>query len=302
METALGMLKALEGIRSPFLDTLIQLVTRLGEELIIFGVICLLYWCINKDAAYKLGMIFFVSGITVQGLKVTFRVERPFVLDPSLTPVSSAIEAATGYSFPSGHTQGATSLYGYFAYTVKNKWLKVLFVLAFVAVAFSRMYLGVHTIFDVAVSMAVTLAAVILINKFYFAFANGNHDAVVSIILASASLLLCIYSFILAEAGYVDPSQINDCFKSGGAGLGFALGFYLERKYLRFDVKADKLYIQILKMVAGIAGALVFKSGLKLIASGNIIVDFVRYFLTILWVIYLFPLIFSKCLKNNKNI
>ena len=301
METALELLRKIEGIRNPVLDFIFQTVTRLGEELIIFGVICLLYWCLNKDAAYKLGMIFFASGIAVQGLKVTFRIERPFVLDPTLQPVPSAIEAATGYSFPSGHTQGATSLYGYFAYTVKQKWLKLVFILAFVAVAFSRMYLGVHTIFDVSVSLVVTLLTVILISKLYSAFACGKYDVIVSSVLAAVSILLCIYSFILAKTGYVDAAQINDCFKSGGAGLGFALGFYLERRYLRFDVKAPKIYIHVLKIVLGIAGALVFKSGLKLIAEGNLIVDFVRYFLTLLWVIYLFPLLFTKALKRSAD-
>lgn len=301
METALEMLRSLEGIRSPILDFIIQTVTRFGEELIIFGVICVLYWCINKDAAYKLGLIFFASGITVQGLKVSFRVERPFVLDNTLSPVPSAIEAATGYSFPSGHTQGATSLYGYFAYTVKRKWLKVLFVLAFVAVAFSRMYLGVHTIFDVTVAMAVTLAAVILINKFYTLFACGKYDVIVASLLAGVSVLLCVYSFILAKTGYVDASQINDCFKSGGAGVGFALGFYLERKYLRFEVSAPKIYMHVLKLLVGILGALAFKSGLKLIAPGNLAIDFVRYFLTILWVIYLYPMLFSKVIGKIKT-
>ena len=301
METALDLLRKIEGIRNPILDFIFQTVTRLGEELIIFGVICLLYWCLNKDAAYKLGMIFFASGIAVQGLKVTFRIERPFVLDPTLQPVPSAIEAATGYSFPSGHTQGATSLYGYFAYTVKQKWLKLIFILAFVAVAFSRMYLGVHTIFDVSVSLVVTLLTVILISRLYSAFACGKYDVIVSSVLAAVSILLCVYRFILAKTGYVDAAQINDCFKSGGAGLGFALGFYLERKYLRFDVKAPKIYIHVLKMVLGIAGALVFKSGLKLIAEDNLIIDFVRYFLTLLWVIYLFPLIFTKVLAKKNN-
>ena len=149
------------------------------------------------------------------------------------------------------------------------------------------------------VSMAVTLLAVILINKFFSAFACGKYNVIVSSVLAAISVILCIYSFILAKAGYVDAAQINDCFKSGGAGLGFALGFYLERKYLRFDVKAPKIYIHVLKMVLGIAGALVFKSGLKLIAEGNLIVDFVRYFFTLLWVIYLFPLIFTKILNKK---
>ena len=42
-----------------------------------------------------------------QFLKILCRVPRPWVLDPGFTIVESARAAATGYSFPSGHTQNA---------------------------------------------------------------------------------------------------------------------------------------------------------------------------------------------------
>jgi undecaprenyl-diphosphatase len=235
----------------------------------------------------------------VQGLKISFRIERPFVIDKTFKPVESAVEGATGYSFPSGHTQSATSLYGYFASAVKRTWLRVLFILAFLLVGFSRLYLGVHTYFDVGVSLILTLAIVFLINYVFDKLASGDHDLILSVILAAASILLCVYAFILAKTGHADMSQINDCFKSGGAGTAFALGFFLERKYLKFDVSAKKPYVQLIKFVLGVAGALIFKSGLKLIAEGNLIVDFVRYFFTLLWVIYLFPLIFTKILNKK---
>lgn len=302
MQTAINFLKALSEIRSPFLDTLIQLITRLGEEVVILGVICFFYWCLNKNTAYKLGFIFFTSGMIVQGLKITCKIDRPFVIDKTLKPVGSAIETATGYSFPSGHTQSATSLYGYFALAVKNKWLKALFVIAFLLVGFSRLYLGVHTYYDVGVSLILTLAIVFFAHLFFDRIISGKSDLFLSIALAAVSIFLCVYAFILAKVGYADPKQINDCFKSGGAGVAFAIGFFIERKYINFDVSAKKPYIQAIKFIIGVAGALILKSGLKLIAPENIIVDFVRYFLTILWVIALFPYLFTKVLsKDNKK-
>ncbi len=301
MQAAINFLKALSEIRSPFLDTLVQLITRLGEEVIILGVICFFYWCLNKNTAYKLGLIFFTSGMLVQGLKISFRIERPFVIDKTFKPVESAIEGASGYSFPSGHTQSATSLYGYFAVAVKNKWFKALFVLAFLLVGFSRLYLGVHTYFDVGVSLLLTLAIVFLVNRAFEKLVSGKYDLVLSVALAMASIFLCVYSFMLAKAGYADPAQINDCFKSGGAGVAFALGFFIERKYISFDVSAGKRYIQVIKFILGVAGALILKSGLKLIAPGNLIVDFVRYFLTVFWVLVIYPCIFSKILSKGEK-
>ena len=299
MQTAINFLKALSEIRSPFLDTLIQLVTRLGEEVIILGVICFFYWCLNKNTAYKIGLIFFTSGMLVQGLKISFRIDRPFVIDPTFKPVDSAIEAATGYSFPSGHTQSATSLYGYFALAVKRGWLRALFILAFLLVGFSRLYLGVHTYFDVGVSLILTLAVVFLINYVFDKLTEGRYDVILSVVLGAASVILCIYSFILAEVGYADPSQINDCFKSGGAGVAFALGFFIERRYIKFDPSAKKPYVQVIKFILGVAGALILKSGLKLIAPGNLIVDFIRYFLTVFWVLVIYPYLFKKVLTKS---
>jgi undecaprenyl-diphosphatase len=120
LEFAINILKGLESIRNPFLNVLFELITRLGEELVVFGVICIFYWCLHKETAYELGLSFFASGILVQGLKVTFCVERPVKIDSTLKPLGSVTDTATGYSFPSGHTQSATTLYGFFAFYFIN--------------------------------------------------------------------------------------------------------------------------------------------------------------------------------------
>ncbi len=304
MNTALDFLKLLENIRSPLLDTLIGLITRLGEELIVLGVICLLYWCTNKDSAYKLGMIFFTSGIAVQALKVSFRVERPWVLRPSLKPVESAVPAATGYSFPSGHTQSAASLYGFIASdcskrTRSGKIIFSVMLLLVALVGFSRMYLGVHTYFDVIAALCVTILSVFFISELWNVISKPENTVITSLILGGISVALCIYSYILYSLEIVPSEQISDCFKSGGAGLGFAIGFYIERKYINFSVKAKNIWVQLAKLAIGVGGALLLKSLPKLIAEGNLAVDFSRYLITVLWVMVIYPVIFSKLIKSS---
>ena len=100
----MSFLWTLSGIRTPLLDTIYQLITFLAQELVIIAVICALYWCIDKKLAVQIGFNYLCAGLLVQSLKITFRIPRPWVLDPEFKAVESAIPAATGYSFPSGHT------------------------------------------------------------------------------------------------------------------------------------------------------------------------------------------------------
>ncbi len=298
MDFAISILKALEKIRNPFLDFLFQSITRLGEEVIVLGIICIFYWCLNKNTAYRLGIVFFSSGIAVQNLKVAFAVPRPFVIDPSLTPCESALPSATGYSFPSGHTQSATALYGFFGLTLKKRAITIACFAAVFLVAFSRLYLGVHTIYDVAVSFLVTIIMVLAVNRFYPRFASGKHDLVLASVLSAVSVLTAVFSYLLAYSGHAEFGQIGDCFKSAGAGLAFGIGFYIERKFVKFDPTEGSPLFQVLKLIFGVAGAMIIKSLPKLIAENNLAVDFIRYFLAVIFVILIYPLIFSAISKK----
>ncbi|MCL2267404.1 MAG: phosphatase PAP2 family protein, partial [Treponema sp.] len=164
------LLKFLEGIRSPFLDTVIGLVTRLGEETVAIAVLCAIFWCISKKTAYGISITYLLSGLTVQGMKIIFRIDRPWIAHPELNPVHSALEHATGYSFPSGHTQSATSLLGSLGAAIKQVPLKIVFFFLVILVAFSRMYLGVHTLLDVTVSLLITSLIIFFTIKLF----SGN--------------------------------------------------------------------------------------------------------------------------------
>lgn len=153
----MDFLRLLEGIRNPVLDSFFQWITYFGQEICILAVICLFYWCLDKKFAYRLGFIYFSAGLCIQTLKITFRIPRPWILDPEFHPVASAVPAATGYSFPSGHTQGGTCLFVPLALRSRKFWQKCLCILMFLAIGFSRMYLGVHTPKDVFTAMAVSL-------------------------------------------------------------------------------------------------------------------------------------------------
>ena len=159
----MGLLYALESIRTPVLDKIMSVITLLGGELFFMVIAVAVFWCVSKREGYYLMIVGFFGTVINQFLKILCCVPRPWVKDPGFTIVESARAEATGYSFPSGHTQNAVATYGGMARYTNKTWLRVLLIVLAVLVAFSRMYLGVHTPLDVGVSFVVAAALVMLV-------------------------------------------------------------------------------------------------------------------------------------------
>ncbi len=301
-ELEMKYLHLLESLRNPVFDAFFELITELGFELIALGAICIIFWCINKNFGYKMGFAYFASGMLVQGLKITFRVPRPWVREPGFTPVGNAVEKATGFSFPSGHTQSATTLFGSLAFHFKKNWAKIVCIALFLLVGFSRNYLGVHYSSDVIVSMVLSLLCIVIFGKVFSKIENNKkYDLLVAIVLAGISLAVMVYALILENTGVItEPKYALDCCKTGGAGLGFALGWFIERRWIDFDVKTKKIWHQIAKVAVGIAVALLLKEIPKMMFGDTAIVGMVRYMFVTLWVVGIFPFIVK--IINSKKI
>lgn len=290
-----------ESIRNPFLNTFFSAVTWLGHELIPIALICIMYWCINKNMAYRTGFSFFISGITTQALKITFRIDRPWVIDKNFTIVGDAKNAATSYSFPSGHTQSASSTYSSLALCTKKLWLRIIFVTAFVLVAISRMYLGVHTFKDVIVAMVLSLLVTLIVFRVMEKLENNKkYDIYVSSAIFVISSGLIVYSTILSSKGIISADSLEDCVKAAGAGIGFAIGYYIERRFIDFSVKAKNIGMQIIKVAVGLCIALMLKEGLKLIIGSSALADGIRYFILVIFIINVYPLII-KAISGKKD-
>ncbi len=288
------ILHAIAQMRTPFGEKLWQFLTLFGEETFIVVVLCLLFWCINKNLSYKIGATFFLGGLLTQGLKITFQIPRPWVLDPNFKPVGSAIEAATGFSFPSGHTASAGSLFFPLAFSVKKWWRYPLAVMPFI-VAFSRMYLGVHTLPDVGCALAITVVFAAIVQAVSVTKIWDNPLAV-ALGLFGVSLLVLVYALCRQD---VTPDMLEDCVKAAAAGIGFAVGYFAERKWVRFDTRAI-WWMQMIKVVGGLIGVVAIKSGVKMLLGESMAVDALRYFLLIVWILAIWPMIFKTFIKKDE--
>ena len=280
-------------------DTFFSLITKLGEETIIILILCLLFWCINKNFAYKLSLGYFFAGLTIQGLKIAFRIPRPWIIDPTFKPVKSAIAKATGYSFPSGHTNNATTLFGFLGIHGQKMWQRIVTALIICLVGFSRMYLGVHTPSDVLVSFIISITIVILISLFYHPEKQGFlNDCILSTIFFIFSIGLLMFSLSLFYQQLITAAYVSDCVKAAGAGIGFAFAYFIERQYIQFSTKAKKLWQQILKYLIGLSVVYAIKFGLKLFIGTTLFAQGIRYFLLVIWIIAIWPWIFSHFTSN----
>ncbi len=291
----MAFLWLLHDIRTPLLDRLMQFVTYFGQELIIIAVICALYWCADKRFAYLLGFTYFTAGLGVQTLKITFRIPRPWVLDPDFSAVESAVPAATGYSFPSGHTQGATALYFPFALKAKSPILKGIFVFAFLLVGFSRMYLGCHTPKDVFVSMGLSIGISLIIWHFQrFLLGDSRYLKQIAAVIALFSLAVAAYALFLDHAGTIETKYALDCCRASGAGLGFSTGWYTERTHLNFDTHTRTLPGQLAKLAAGLSAAFILKESFSFFFGNSVLAKMAEYFILVLWVLVIYPYLFTK--------
>ena len=296
----MDFLRLLEGIRNPILDSFFQWITYFGQEICILAVICLFYWCLDKNFAYRLGFIYFSAGLCIQTLKITFRIPRPWILDPEFHPVASAVPAATGYSFPSGHTQGGTCLFVPLALRSRKFWQKCLCILMFLAIGFSRMYLGVHTPKDVLTAMAVSLFFTAIIWKFGDSLLEENrYTKMISVILLILSFLTAFYALVLFRQNIIEVKYAADCCKAAGAGLGFAAGFYLERTYLNFCSRCRNVSHLLQRMTVGLLLTLVLKLTLKFFLGDTLFMELLQYFFVVLFVMYGYPFLFTKMKKTS---
>ena len=299
------ILYALEGIRTPFLDSFFGAFTYLGSETLPIAAALFIYWCISKKwGCYSLIVTFFSLYIN-QFAKILCQVSRPWVAHPDFTIVESARAAAEGYSFPSGHTANITASLGSWARFSKKKWLRILFVLLIALVSFSRMYLGVHYPSDVLFSLAVGIALIFLLYPIY---AKGDGISLrirvtflLSIVLSIAFVLFVNYHSWPADIQIENlTSARKNSFLMSGLCAGMIVGIYFDKNVIDFRVKAP-WWAQILKTAFGLALVLALKSALKAILPDALWWTAPRYFLTAVFASCVWPLTFPWFARGCKR-
>ncbi|MBQ3252343.1 MAG: phosphatase PAP2 family protein [Oscillospiraceae bacterium] len=300
------ILYLLEKIRVPIVNEFMLLVTQLGEETAFLVIALILFWCVSKKTGYYVLSVGFVGTLANQFMKLWFRVPRPWVLDSNFTILEQAREAASGYSFPSGHTQSAVGTFGTIAHTTTNKWVRTTALVFAVLVPFSRMYIGVHTPSDVIVSAALAVALILLLRPVIFCEKRNYMPLLLAVMLALSGAYMCFISFYKFPEN-IDihnlESGVKNAYTLLGALLGLICVYIADEKWLNFTTKAV-WWAQILKVIGGLVLILAVKSGLKAPLNawlGESVGRSARYFLIVLVAGIVWPLSFRWFSKLGKK-
>ena len=156
---------ALENLRTPWVDNAAVFITQFGNKpllaMVVAGGCAWLFWKRYTKAAWHWLAVYAFAGLLTWVLKVTVQVERPGGITDS-------------YSFPSAHTSMSLVVYGFLALMIARelpqprRWLPyTLTGLVVIAIALSRLYLGVHWFSDVLAGLTLGIFWVALIGIAY---------------------------------------------------------------------------------------------------------------------------------------
>ncbi|MFB5190855.1 phosphatase PAP2 family protein [Alicyclobacillus fastidiosus] len=138
----------LQSFHTPILDKVAMVMSYLGTEsfyLIILPMIMLVF---SRQFGLRMTYVFLTSMFFNAWLKSVIQIARPIGV-PGIR--SGYVSSATGLSMPSGHAQGAMTLYAAVVRPFSNRVLRYLLLLVVLCIGISRIYLGLHWPMDVFV-------------------------------------------------------------------------------------------------------------------------------------------------------
>ena len=272
----------LQTFSSPILDFFFKNITHFGNPIFWLIISAMLYWVGKEKASMYLTNLMLFSAMTVEVLKIYFASPRPAIVLGNTIRVLGVEEFST-YSFPSGHSALASSVFAFYASNKKIIFSLVLGLLVLL-VAISRMYLGMHFLGDVVGGIVLG----IIIGQFNKHVSSRLNNAKMQLSRFKEEFLILI-AFI-ASVGVLAVSQnytISALF------FGYYVGFFMLREtgYACSQLSKKQL---IAKFLIGFAFIGVF----SIIALNSIKQDFIISYLMFLilglWVSLLYPLLFEK--------
>lgn len=293
------------------LNSFFAFITTIAVDYYVVVPAMIIFWTINKKKGARVLLTFGTSISFNAFLKATFCVYRPWIRSDAVKPLQEVIGGATGYSFPSGHSASASGFYcGLISVYRKHKALCVLFGMMIALTMFSRNFVGVHTPQDVLVGCTVGILAAVLITKIAAGLeAHPERDWIILLVAGAACAALLAYTYYkpypmdyVDGQLLVDPKKMTvDGFKDPGVFFGIVLGWFVERRFVKFEISGTTAQ----KVTRAMAGGILYVLYYTLVPGwlgkriGIGMVHFVLSASAPLLFMTVYPIVFSKLQKRT---
>ena len=267
-----------------------------------------IFWGVDKKWGYRFITTWSIGEVLNGIIKLTVCAYRPWIRSELIEPAGDSKVAATGYSFPSGHTVAATVTYGtaFVWQKDRRRWLAVLCAVLIALTAFSRNFLGVHTPQDVIVGFCESVIIILAVGA-VSKKVEGNEKLLdiftltgcIAVIVTLAYILLKPYPMDYVDGVLlVDPQKMmNDTFRACGAFTGFLVGSYIDRHYLHYEIPVGAPELPMLTA----SGAAIMFAWVEWFAPATIVAAFgghwgnlIACFMMVLFAMCIWPIVINK--------
>ena len=275
-------------------NELFLFVTAMGESTVTFLFLGFVYWCINKRTGLLMAANVGVTCTYSHVVKYLFKVQRPWIRNANIRPLEKALPNAGGYSFPSGHSARAGAVWGTFGVesyrNSKNLTFLVTGIVISLAVAFSRLFVGVHSVKDIIVGLLIAYTVCFAAN-FLLSWSEKGRNR---------SLLISAFLFLLCFV----PMLKFGCISTAGFGIGVSVSWLLEKRFLQFK-DAENNIERAERFIIGSIGIILIRYWLSAFLGSFIPARYCGFFMQFsmaFYILFFFPFLFVKIKKNWKLI
>ena len=285
------LVKFFQQISSPLLSTFAVVFDFLSSLTFMSIILAVVFLFIDKKDAFRLGVMY--SGSFVVGglvLKNVFMRPRPFDVDTTI------LASRNFYSYGSLPSVDSINVFGTSSYlstrVKKSKWgvVSIIF-LGFITLlaGISKVYLAKNYLFDVLLGFIIGFLFFLVAFKL-LRIKETHYKWYLFLIIIPIAM---IFVYINEWGSFLGHQKI---FEFSGFISSFLLCFFLEYKFIKFEIK-NNLFFVIFKFCVSVFVLTGYYILFDLLFNSAMIVCFLKYFFANVIIFLLLPALFKYCQK-----